>query len=145
MTSDTSDVAPDRLPAPGVLSFDPSAGLAMAPGASVFVSDRTYADLTLDVDSPTGEPALVVLRDGMGDELEVGGTTCAGAITSGTSSLHVERRGASVSWAITGAASGTCALGVDATARLSIGLRAPASADRSLVRNLRVTRLGSPD
>jgi hypothetical protein len=144
LTSDTSDMAPDRLPSPGVLSFDTTSGLAMGPGASAFVSDRTYADVTVDVDSPTGEPALVVLRDAMGNELEVGGTTCAGAITSGTSSLHVARQGASVAWAIAGGASGTCATGVDGAARLSIGLRAPASADRSLVRNLRVVRLGDP-
>jgi hypothetical protein len=145
LTSDTSDTAPDRMPSPGVLSFDPSSGLMMAPSATVFVSDRTYADSMVDVDSPTGEPALVVLRDGMGNELEVGGTTCTGPITSGTSSLHVERRGASVTWAVTGGASGTCPSGVDAAARLSVGLRAPPSADRSLVRNLRVTRLGDPD
>jgi hypothetical protein len=145
LRGDTSDMAPDRLPSPGVLSFDPSSGLAMGPGASAFVSDRTYGDATIDVDSPTGEPALVVLRDAMGDELEVGGTTCPGAITSGTSSLHVGRQGPSVTWAIAGGASGTCPDGVDGTTRLSIGLRAPASADRSLVRNLRIARVGSPD
>jgi hypothetical protein len=143
--ADTSETAPDRLPGAGVLSFDASdssTGLAMGPGASAFVTDRTYADVTIDVDSPTGEPAIVVLRDELGQELEVGGATCPGVLAAGASSVHVARAGVAVSWSVAGGAAGLCPTGVRDGARLSVGVRAPASAARSVVRNLRVTRVG---
>jgi hypothetical protein len=146
LVGDTSDTAPDRLPSVGGITFDPAVGLTLGPGASAFVTDRTYADFTVDVDAPTGEPALLVLRDELGNkELDVGGTACPGALAppGSSSSLHVDRMGASVTWTLAGGAAGTCAGGVGATARLSLGVRAPASVG-SIVRNLRVTRLGTP-
>jgi hypothetical protein len=143
LVADTSNVAPDRLPAPGVVTFDPGSGLTLGPGASAFVTDRTYAGLVLDVDAPTGEPALVVLRDELGDELEVGGAACPGALlaTAGSpSSTHVVRSGADVHWSVTTGAAGTCSAGVRSDARISVGVRAPSSAARSVVRNLRLVR-----
>ena len=151
LVSDTTDTAPDRLAAGGVVSFDPSkGGLTLEPGASApgpgaFVTDRTYEDVQIEVDAPTGQPALIVLRDALGDELEIGGAACFGAVVSGTkSSLTVVRKGASVTWALSSGASGTCALGFDATARVSVGVRAAPDLSQSVVSNLRVTRLGSP-
>jgi len=146
LVSDTTDTAPDRLATGGAASFDPAVGLTLGPDASVFVTDRTYADVAIDVDAPTGQPALVVLRDELGDELEVGGASCPGALAARgpSSSLHVERAGASVAWSIAGGASGACPGGVGAAARLSVGVRAPASNASSVARNLRVTRLGRP-
>jgi hypothetical protein len=144
LVSDATDVAPDRLPAPGVVDFDPALGLVLGPGASAFVTDRSYADVALDVDAPTGEPALVVLRDELGSEVEVGGPACTGALSPGApSSLHVVRRAATVTWS-TGSASGTCLANPRQDARLSLGLRAPEGVNRSVARNLRVTRLGTP-
>jgi hypothetical protein len=145
LVGDTTDTAPDRLPSAGGITFDPDAGLTLGPGASAFVTDRTYADVTVDMDAPTGEPALLVLRDELGNELEVGGTSCPGALPKpgAASSLHVERTGASVVWTLAGGASGTCTGGVGASARLSVGVRAPASIG-SVVRNLRVARVGTP-
>jgi len=142
LVADTADTAPDRLASAGGVTFDPAVGLSLGPGASAFVTDRTYADVAIDVDAPTGEPAVLVLRDELGDELEVGGGACPAALAApGTaSSLHVERTGASVAWAIAGGASGTCPGGVPQAARLSLGVRAPKSAAGSVVRNLRVTR-----
>jgi len=142
LVDDTSETAPDRLPAAGVLAFDASTGLAIGPGASAFVTDRTYADVVVDIDSPTGQPAIVVLRDELGDELEVGGATCPGALVPGASSVRVTRQGGSVRWAVAGGAGGACATGVRDGARLSVGVRAPAAAMESVVRNLRITRLG---
>ncbi len=154
LVSDTMDTVPDRMPADGVLSFDAGAGTAgqltldpgaSPPGASVFVSDRTYAAVRIEVDAPTGQPALVVLRDALGDEMEVGGAACAGAVVTGVAStLTVERMGANVTWTLSGGATGKCALGFDADARVSVGVRAVPDLVKSVVSNLRVTRLGTP-
>lgn len=142
LVNDTSETAPDRLPGPGLLEFAASSGLLLGPGASVFVTNRTYADFSVDIDAPTGEPALIVLRDELGNELEVGGPACAGAAAPGASSDRVTRRGSNVTWAIAGGASGTCATEVGSNARISVGVRGPASSARSVVRNLRIARLG---
>jgi len=142
LVNDTSETAPDRLPGPGILSFDASSGLTLGPGASAFVTDRTYADVTIDVDAPTGEASLIVLRDELGVELEVGGAECPGLVASGATSSHVDRRGSTVSWAIAGGAGGTCSTGVQPNARITVGVRGPASSMRSIVRNVRVARVG---
>jgi hypothetical protein len=143
LVADTSEMSPDRLAAAGVAAFDPGLGaLVLAPGASAFVTDRTYADVAIDVASPTGEPAAVVLRDELGNELEVGGFSCPGAGTPGATSAHVERRGASVTWSVAGGPARACAIGFVPGARLSVGLRGVASATRSVARDLRVVRLG---
>jgi hypothetical protein len=144
LVADTSDMAPDRLVEPGVVSFDPSVGLELAPGASAFVTDRTYADVSIDVDAPTGEPSLVVLRDELGNELEVGGAGCPAAVAkrASASSLHVERTAARVTWAAAPGAPSPCATGVRPDARLTIGVRGSSGTTRGVVRNLRVSRLG---
>jgi hypothetical protein len=141
-TSD--DVAPDRLAAAGVASFDPSTGLTLGPGASAFVTDRTYAGVTVAVDAPTGEPAMLVLRDQLGVELEVGGVGCPGALakTGPASTLQVQRSGAAVTWSLSTGAEGTCPTGVASDARLSIGVRAPGDVTESVVRSVTVTRVG---
>jgi hypothetical protein len=141
LVTDASETAPDRLGSGGVFSFDPLLGLVLAPGASSFVTDRTYADFSLDVDAPTGEPALVVLREEAGNELEVGGPSCPGAITAGSTMIHLTRTGANVAWKTADGTGGTCSNAVGKSARLSIGVRAPATAARSVVRNLRIARL----
>jgi hypothetical protein len=152
LVADSTDVVPDRLATDGMVSFDPSLGLTLRPGAianekgaTAFVSDRTYADVRIEVDAPTGKPALVVLRDALGDSIEVGGAACPGGVVTGAAStLTVERQGASVAWTVSSGASGKCTLGFDATARVSVGVRAAPDLTSSVVRNLRVTRLGSP-
>jgi hypothetical protein len=146
LVDSTAEMAPDRLVSDQNLAFDPSTGLALSGDATAFVTDRTYADVSIDVDAPTGEPGFVVLRDQEGVELEVGGVSCPGALPGGKapSSLHVQRSGATVTWSVRGGASGTCKTGVRSGARLSVGVRgAAASPGRSVVRNLRIVRLGS--
>jgi hypothetical protein len=144
LVADTTSMAPDRLPSPTTLSFDATQGLVMQDGASAFVTDRTYADVTLDLDAPTGEPAEIVLRDERGVELVVGSTQCPLALPLGVpSTTHVERRGANVSWS-TGAGTFPCATGVRADARLSIGVRSVLGGARAVDRNLRIARLGTP-
>jgi hypothetical protein len=145
LVDSTAEMAPDRLVSVQNLSFDPSSGLVLEGDATAFVTDRTYADVSIDVDAPTGEPALLVLRDEAGVELEVGGVSCPGARPAGSrpSSLHVQRSGASVTWSVRGGANGTCKTGVPSGARLSVGVRGAASPGRSVARNLRIVRLGS--
>jgi hypothetical protein len=65
-------------------------------------------------------------------------------VTGAKSTLTVERKGASVTWTVSSGASGKCALGFDAGARVSVGVRAAPDLTSSVVRNLRVTRLGLP-
>ena len=144
LATTATDVAPDRLAAPGVATFDAVAGLTLGPGAAAFVTDRTYAALSLSVGAPTGEPAKVVLRDELGVELELGGVGCPAALAKPgkASSLAVRRSGAQVTWSLSTGASGTCPTGVGAQARLSIGVRAPGDVARSVVRDLVVKRLG---
>jgi hypothetical protein len=148
LATDDTDTVPDRLASPGVVTFDPSTGVTLAAGASVFVTDRTYADVTIDVDQPTGEPVLVVLRDPTGTELEVGGETCPGALSGSTagqaSTLHVQRAGATVTWSLGSGATATCATGVAAGARLSIGLRGPEGATEGIASNLIIARSARP-
>jgi hypothetical protein len=148
LLSGTNDIAPDRVPAPGVVSFDPTAGLTLAPGASAFVTDRTYADVRVDVDAPDGEPALLVLRDTSGNELEVGGASCPGAIVTGApSSLTVERHGAQVTWSVSGGVAAPCpsaSTTIGAEARVTIGVRGAPDLTQSVTRNLRVMRLATP-
>jgi hypothetical protein len=144
LVADAAETAPDRLASAGVVSFDALLGaLVLAPGASAFVTDRTYADVAIDVAAPTGEPALVVLRDERGAELEVGGFACPGAITQGATAAHVERRGSTVSWSVAGGASGTCG-GVAPGARISVGFRGVMSLTRSVANDVRIRRLGEP-
>jgi hypothetical protein len=139
LATDASELAPDRLASPTTIHFDTTVGgLVMAPGASAFVTDRTYADVTVDVTAPTGEPAMIVLRDEQGRELEVGGASCPATLGA---TLHVERRGASVTWSAAGSPATACAGSIGQDARVSVGVRAVASATRSVVRHLKVTRI----
>ena len=141
LVDDTSETAPDRLPTMGALSFDASLGLVLGSGSSAFVTDRTYADVAIDVDAPTGEPAFVVLRDDRGTELQVGDASCPGILAAPSTSVHVTRKGATVAWRVAGGASGICNASFRSDARVAVGVRAPATVARSVVRNLRVVRL----
>jgi hypothetical protein len=134
LVADTSFVAPDRLVLPGTttsFAFDAERGLTLASGAAAFVTDLTFADFALDLDAPTGEPPVVVLRDGVAD-VEIGGLACPfGAAPS----IHVERVGTSVR-----VGSAPCGVSVRESARLAIGLRGSASGEESIARNLRIAR-----
>jgi hypothetical protein len=145
LVDDTTNTSPDRLAVSPAIAFDPSHGLTLAPGATTIVTDRTYADVAVDLDLPTGATTLVVLRDETGRESVVGGDTCPLATRAGAaSSIHVARTGASVQWSVPSGASGVCPGGVAPSARLSVGLRGAAGSAPSVARNLRVTRLDGP-
>jgi hypothetical protein len=142
LVTDASDMAPDALAGPSGASFDPTLGLVLPPNRSAFVTDRTYADVSIDVDAPTGEPALVVLRDESGNELEVGGATCPAPSSGGAaSSMHVERHSSTVSWSWSSGGTGTCAWATQPDGRITVGVRSGSTVARSVVNNLRIERL----
>ena len=134
LLSGTQLLAPDRSPSLASMTFDGDQGLALPTGASVFVSDARYLDVTVDVDAPAEGVPHVVLRTGAGGVVEVGGPECPVPNVSLPATLHVERRGASVTFNV-GGASGGCSTGVVAGTRAAVGLRGPGRA-----RNLRVLR-----
>ena len=141
-----SSMAPDVFPFPGVVSFDTQSlpeSLELGPTASAFVTDRTYADVAVDVLMTTSPAPYVVLRDGFGDEVEVGGVSCPANLSSASGApLHVERHGATVTWSTTQGISGTCAGTFAADARLSLGLRGnPDATTTSGATDLQVRRL----
>ncbi|HLK38050.1 MAG TPA: hypothetical protein VKU41_14915 [Polyangiaceae bacterium] len=143
LSNDTSDTAPDRLAPAG--AFDPARGLTLASGMSAFVTDRTYTDVVVDVDAPTGEPPIVVLRDELGNEVDVGGATCPGALVGTNASIEVHRQGATVRWStVPRGPSGTCPTALTISARVSIGVRGAPGGTGSVARNLRVARADGP-
>lgn len=130
LVSDTTLTAPDRLVAPGVtaITFDAQRGLTLQQDATVFLTDATYASLSLELDAPSGAPPRIVLRDEVGVELEVGGPACP--LASGAP-IHLVRSGAEVT-----GGDHTCAVRADA--RLSVGFRG--AVPESTLRNVRIHR-----
>ncbi len=139
LVTDTSFTAPDRLVlagAAGPITFDPTSGLALQPGASVFVTDATFASFALDLRTPGALPPAIVLRDPAGNETVLDPGSCA--VPAG-SSLHVERDGDAIRVSVDGGSLVTCAAAPSAGARVSIGVRGAATSG-SVVRAVVVTR-----
>jgi hypothetical protein len=141
LAGSTVFLAPDRLvsPSSAPISYDANLGLLLDTGATAFLTDATFASFALDL-TVTGPAPIVVLRDESGVELEVGGGTCPIVVPDGTSSLHVERDGATVTVTVGGDAPKACRTTVAEGARLSVGLRGGSSGDRSSGKNLSVVR-----
>jgi hypothetical protein len=137
------ETSPDQ---PTAVSWDIDTGLTLqpgTPGAAAFVTDRTYADVTISVDVGAG-PAVVTLRDTLGVETLVPGVTCPPPTPTGTGyTLQVQRRGASVTWSTDSGLTGTCGDLVNGDARVSVGVRAGGSVP-GVVTNLIVSRVGTP-
>jgi hypothetical protein len=139
------DVAPDGLPS-SAMTFDPATGLALPMGAGAFVTDRTYADVSITMATPTGQPAIVVLADGLGNELDVGGASCPGLLTVGASAkVSVVRAGGTVTWAVDDGTASSCPPPPwDPAARVSIAVRGAPLLAPSSVENVTVTRTDAP-
>jgi hypothetical protein len=136
-------LAPDRVTGtPGSsINFVERRGLELGPGASAFVTDLTFSRVAIDLDN--SETPYVVLRQEDGRELEVGGAACPfsvdpAATTLGT--LHVERDGKRVTVAVGDGAASNCVGELDATARVSVGVRGSGGIGVSVAHNLRITR-----
>jgi hypothetical protein len=141
-TNAPAHLAPDRLVSPGAatsLQIDSDLGLVLTAGASAFVTDATYGAVTLDLEVPTGEPPLVVLRDESGNETAIGGDVCPFAIARGApASVHVERDGAKLRVAAQECAAVGASL--EAAARVTVGFRGAPGEGRSVARNVRIVR-----
>jgi hypothetical protein len=141
LADSTAFMAPDRLVSRAAtpIVFDATRGLLLDTGASAFLADATFASFALDV-TVTGPAPIVVLRDQDGVELEVGGGTCPIVVPDGTTALHVERDGATVTVTVGGDAPKPCRTTVAPDGRLAVGLRGGSSGDRSSGKDLRVVR-----
>ncbi len=139
LVDSTLGLAPDRVTGtPGSsIRFDEHGGLELGLGASAFVTDVSYANVTVEVDA-FAAPAIVLRQDD-GRELVIGGAECAFA-QKPTSSLRVDRTGAKVRFTIDGGESHVCPTELSDGARVSIGVRGTDSTGVSYARNLRITR-----
>ena len=136
----TAFTAPDQLvstDASGPITFDPDAGLTLESGASVFVTDATFASFTLDAETPGNLAPAFVLRDDAGNETVLNAAACG--LASGES-FHVEREGGVVRASVDGGALATCGLSPASGSRVSVGVRGAASTPSSVVRSLVLTR-----
>lgn len=136
----TSGLAPDRAAGlPGSsLRFVAERGLELGPGASAFLTDVTFADVTVELDVEGATPD-VVLRQEDGRELEVGGAACAFR-SADARAIRVERRGTAVTIAIDGGEPRRCPTDLAEAVRVSVGLRGADGIALGWARNLRVVR-----
>jgi hypothetical protein len=139
LLADASLTAPDALVLPGIssgISFDPSTGLSLQAGASVFVTDATFASFTLDANTPGSAPPAVVLRDDAGNETTVDAAAC-GFTSSGT--LRVVRAGDVLEASAGGGTLRPCSAVPASGARVSIGFRGEGKGT-SVIASVSITR-----
>lgn len=147
LATDPQSFAPDRLPGDEVRfeaaeSGDPGSGLSLAPGASAFLTDATYADFSLSFDTGKMQSPIVVLRAPGGAELTLGvdGSNASCPIAD-ADRIRVTRRGDLVSVATDDGSFSSCG-SFAAGQRVSLGLRGrpTPNAVASKARNWVVTR-----
>ena len=138
LTENMTGLAPDRIAgrADSAIRFDDE-GLHLGSGASAFVTDTTFADVSASIDT-TGATAIVLRQDDS-TELSVGGNECPYA-TPPTKSLRVERTGTTVHYSIDDAPLRACTAQLKDGTRLRIGLRGADSTGTTVTRNLQITR-----
>jgi hypothetical protein len=154
-------LAPDGLPSDGTVTYSQSGSssspnapsITLASGGTVWVTDRTYADVNVVVNGPSSPPAVVVLRDDAGNELDVGAAACVSpcvacplpATNGSPNRINLTRQGGGVTFTLAPGPSGSCpAVPFASTARISLGFRAQAGTSSTLIDALTVTRLGTP-
>ncbi len=144
LSESTSATAPDRLlPSPDV-EFTSVPGLTLRNGASVFVTDATFADATIDFTAVAG-PFRLILRDNdTGLEFEVGKEgSCFETDLPMATPIRVVRQGATLSAGLSAVVPFTpvsCSVPAwFATARIAVGFRGPPTGS-STIRALSVER-----
>lgn len=134
---DTTFFAPDRLTTSGAISFSPANGLALTLG-SVFVTDATFANFTLDLDAAPDHLPVVILRDAKGVQFQIGGATCP---LMGTGAhLTIERDAALVKVRIDALPPVVCDAQLPPDLRVVVGLSGGINGPPATVRNLKIIR-----
>jgi hypothetical protein len=142
----TAETAPDRLLPSSDIQFTPEEGLRLSNGASVFITDATYADAEIDFTAAEG-PFRLILRDNdTGLEFEVGreGSCFTDELPMDTS-MRVVRQGATLSAGVVGTSPFTSCV-IPAwleTARIAVGFRGPLVGE-STISAVTAKRTGSP-
>jgi hypothetical protein len=139
LSTDTQSIAPDRLPtgtspdaSGSALTFDSVNGLTLKKNAAVVLTDATFADFSLDLQTINGGEPQIFLRDDSGNEFTIGtDATSTCAIPSGDQ-LQVTRNGGSISVVSSSIDGGSrssvsCGVQISATNRVTIGLRGRSS------------------
>lgn len=141
-----NDTSPDELPSKTLVSFDSGTGIAVTSGASAFVTDRTYEDLTVHVTSDSDEGACVVLRTTSGQTVTLpdlpSQTGCTG-FTPGRV-LDVKRTGATLSFSIGGGPYHTSCNSIGVGNRVAVGVTGFPGTSGTTVTGIRITRPGTP-
>ena len=146
LAQDSSGVAPDALPAGDTVTYTGGTGLTITQGSAAFITDRSYADVSIRVTFAAGQPPFVVLRDDDGTAHGVDDTCCAGLLSAQGPApvIDVERTGGTVTCAVNGAAPQACSAPPDAGARVAIGVLGALPTTPSIVSEIVVKRLGAP-
>jgi hypothetical protein len=147
LSQDTAETAPDRLlPSPDI-AFLSGLGLTLRNGASIFVTDATFADATVSFEAAEG-PFRLILRDNeTGLEFEVGQEgSCFETDLPMDTQIQVVRQGATLRVGIAGTSPfAPCSVPTWLeTARIAVGFRGPVNG-MSTIRDVSVQRTGSPE
>lgn len=145
LAEDATGVAPDRFPGAGTVSYVGGAGVTLTPGASAFLTDRTFADVAVKTTFAPGQAPDLVLRDAEGNETVVIAASCCPGVDAPSLAapvMEVERSGATLTCAVSGGPPRTCAVTLDATTRVSVGVRGATSVPASIAQTIVVQRLG---
>jgi hypothetical protein len=138
LLTDDEFTAPDQLAGPDAsVSFSPASAATLSNGATVWLTDATFAGVTASVTLPVGGAATLVLRDPSGNEV-----ACSATGVAARSTLTVVRSGSTVTMSIGDAGPGSpCSGSLDAGVRVSVGLAGPPpDGGVSTVQALSVTR-----
>jgi hypothetical protein len=134
-----NDMSPDELPSQTVVDLSTEGNITVTSEANAFVTDRTYADVTVHVTSSKSPGACVVLRTTSGQLM----TLPDPKYTPGQT-LDVQRSGANLSFSIDGhpyVQSGTV---IAVGARVAVGVRGFSETSPAVVTSMRITRPGTP-
>jgi hypothetical protein len=146
LDTNTSEFAPDRLVNVADLAgdidvvFQSGVGVTLQNGASVFLTDATFLDVSI-VFMAAGPLSLALRDNDTGDELDVYSGHCLPSTLPKGKALQVERKGGSVSAGIAGNVLAPCAGAPPAGERVAVGFRA-LPGDEATVSLVSVNRLG---
>jgi hypothetical protein len=144
--TNTSEFAPDRLVNVADTSgdidvtFQANVGVTLQNGASVFLTDATFLDVSI-VFTAVGHLSLALRDNDTGDELDLYPGNCLPPTLSKEMSIQVDRKGTTVSAGVVGAPT-QCAGAPPAAERVAVGFRAPPG-ETATVGLVSVTRLGA--